>query len=134
MAVKCSTRLEAAACSFLIERRSPSLVCVRIEGHDVGEFGELPMRCIEAFLPASARAELFVDARATRGATIDVSNAWSAWLGRHRERFSAIHMLAGSRYVVVTAEFVRRFSELEQLMRVHTSGEEFDAALAASTP
>jgi hypothetical protein len=132
--MQCSTRLEAAACKFLIERRSPSLVYVRIEGHDVGELGDLPMRCIEAFLPTAARAELFVDARATRGATIDVSNDWSAWLGRNRDRFSAIHMLAGSRYVVVTAEFVRRFSELEQLMRVHTSGEEFDAALAASTP
>jgi hypothetical protein len=133
-ALTCTTRLEAIACTFLIERRSPSLVHVRIEGHDVGEFGDLPMRAIEAFLPPAARAELFIDARATRGATLDVSNAWSAWLGRSRERFSAIHMLAGSRYVVVTAEFVRRFSELEQLMRVHTSGEEFDAALAASTP
>jgi hypothetical protein len=134
MTLTCSTRLQAAACTFLIERRSPFLVYVHIEGHDVGEFGELPMRSIEAFLPPAARAELFIDARATRGATIDVSNAWSAWLGRNRERFSAIHMLAGSRYVVVTAEFVRRFSELDQLMRVHTSGAEFDAALAASTP
>jgi hypothetical protein len=134
MALACSTRLEATACTFLIERRAPSRVYVRIEGHDVGELDDLPMRCIEAFLPAGLRAELFIDARATRGATIDVSNAWSAWLGRNRERFSAIHMLAGSRYVVVTAEFVRRFSELEQLMRVHTSNEEFDAALAASAP
>ena len=133
-ATSCSTRLEAAACSFLIERRAPRLVYVRIEGHDVGEFGELPMRCIEAFLPTGAAAELFVDARATRGATMAVSNDWSTWLGRHRERFSAIHMLAGSRYVLFTAEFVRRFSELEQLMRVHTSGEAFDAALAASMP
>jgi hypothetical protein len=56
------------------------------------------------------------------------------WLARRRERFSAIHMLAGSRYVHFTAEFVRKFSELEQLMRVHTSAEDFDAALAATRP
>src|SRR5436190_23788228 len=71
MTLTCSTRLQAAACTFLIERRSPFLVYVHIEGHDVGEFGELPMRSIEAFLPPAARAELFIDARATRGATID---------------------------------------------------------------
>jgi hypothetical protein len=134
VALACSTRLESPSCSFLIERRTSTLLYVRIDGHDVGEFGELPMRCLEAFLPAELPAELYIDARRTRGATMSVSNAWSAWLGRHRARFAAIHMLAGSRYVLFTAEFVRRFSELEQLMRVHTSEQDFDAALAASTP
>jgi len=134
MAPSCTTRLESPACQFLIERRGDKLVHVRIDGHDVGEFGELPMRCIEAFLPEGAPSELFIDARRTRGATMNVSQEWSAWLGRNRGRFAAIHMLAGSRYVHFTAEFVRRFSELEQLMRVHTSEAAFDAALAASMP
>jgi hypothetical protein len=132
MAIACSTQLQSAACSFLIERRSPTLLYVRIEGHDVGEFGELPMRCIEALLPPELPAQLFIDARRTRGATMQVSNDWSAWLGRNRNRFEAIHMLAGSRYVHFTAEFVRRFSELEQLMRVHDSDADFDAELAAA--
>jgi hypothetical protein len=130
MSVNCSTRLESASCTFQIERRAGAVVVVEIEGHDVGEFGSLPMRCIEAFLPEGLPAELFVDARRTRGATMNVSNDWSAWLGRNRGRFSAIHMLAGTKYVHFTAEFVRRFSELEQLMRVHSPAE-FDAALAA---
>ena len=134
MAPSYSTRLESPGCSFVIERRSGTLVLVRIEGHDVGEFGDTPMRCIEAFLPAELPVQLFVDARHTRGASMNVSNDWSAWLARNRHRFAAIHMLAGSKYVHFTAEFVRRFSELEQLMRVHTSAEDFDAALAASTP
>lgn len=126
-----STRLESASCSFLIERRSPAVIVVRIEGHDVGEFGDMPMRCIEAFLPTELPAELFIDARATRGATMNVSNDWATWLAQHRERLSAIHMLAGSKYVQFTAEFVRRFSELEDRMRVHASAAGFDAALAA---
>jgi len=134
MALACSTRLESPACNFLIERRGRRLVHVRIDGHDVGEFRELPMRCIEAFLPDEGLADLFVDARATRGATMAVSNDWSSWLARKRERFAAIHMLAGSRYVLFTAEFVRRFSELEHAMHVYSSAEEFDAALAASMP
>ena len=128
----CSTRLESPGCSFLIERRAPHLVHVRIEGHDVGEFDDLPMRCIEAFLPLGTRARLFIDARGTRGASMDVSNDWSAWLGRNRGRFAAIHMLAGSRYVHFTAEFVRRFSELEQLMHVHSDAAAFDAALSGA--
>ena len=132
--LSCSTRLESDACSFLIERRSPVVLLVRIEGHDVGEFGALPLRCIEALLPPERPAEMFVDARATRGATIDVSNDWALWLGQNRHRFSAIRMLSGSKFVHLTAEFVRRFSELEQLMRVYTSAEDFDAALAAATP
>ena len=130
----CSTRLETPGCSFLIERRGATLVYVRILGHDIGEFGDLPMRCIEAFLPPALPVQLFVDARGARGASMDVSNAWSAWLGRNRARFAGIHMLAGSRYVHFTAEFVRRFSELEQLMHVHASADAFDAALAASAP
>jgi hypothetical protein len=134
MAPRCTTRLESPTCSFEIERRGKRLVHVRIDGHDVGEFGDTPMRCIEAFLPEDMPAELFIDARRSRGATMAVSNDWSAWLGRNRSRLGAIHMLAGSRYVHFTAEFVRRFSELEQLMQVHTSEQAFDAALAASTP
>jgi hypothetical protein len=129
MEMACTTRLESPACSFLIERRGAALVYVRIDGHDVGEFGDLPMRCIEVFLAEGVPAALFIDARHSRGATMNVSNDWSAWLARNRDRFAAIHMLAGSRYVHFTAEFVRRFSELEQLMRVHTSPGEFDAVL-----
>jgi len=134
MTIACSTKLQSATCSFQIERRTGNVVLVQIEGHDVGEFGDLPMRCIEALLPQELPAELFVDARNTRGATMNVSNDWSAWLARNRGRFAAIHMLAGSKYVHFTAEFVRRFSELEQLMRVHTSAEDFDTALAAASP
>ena len=132
--LSCSTRLESETCSFLIERRSPTVLLVRIEGHDVGEFGALPMRCLEALLPDAATAELFVDARATRGATIDVSNDWALWLGQNRARFHGIRMLSGSKFVHFTAEFVRRFSELEGLMQVYSAPAEFDAALAMAAP
>ena len=134
--LSCSTRLESSTCSFLIERRSPTVLLVRIEGHDVGEFGALPMRCLEALLPPAggATAELFVDARATRGATIDVSNDWALWLGQNRARFHGIRMLSGSKFVHFTAEFVRRFSELEGLMQVYSAPAEFDAALATAAP
>src|SRR5205085_7170113 len=117
-----------------IERRSPGVLLVRIEGHDVGEFGGLPMRCLEALMTPELPIELFIDARATRGASLEVSNDWATWLGQNRARFSAISMLSGSRYVHFTAEFVRRFSELEKLMQVYAEPAGFDAVLAARNP
>jgi hypothetical protein len=132
--LSCSTRLASGTCAFEIERRSPGVLLLRIEGHDVGEFGDLPMRCLLALMAEELPTELFIDARATRGASMEVSNDWAAWLGQHRGRFGAIHMLTGSRYVHFTAEFVRRFSELETLMQVYTDAGAFDAALAARSP
>ena len=132
--LSCNTRLASDTCAFQIERRSPGVLLVRIEGHDIGEFGDLPMRCLEAFMSQDLPVELFIDARATRGASMQVSNDWAAWLGRSRERLASIRMLSGSRYVHFTAEFVRRFSELEKLMQVDADPAAFDAALAASSP
>ena len=129
----CLTRLESESCRFHIERRAPTTVLMRIEGHDVGEFGALPMRCLQALMPAKGRVALFIDARGARGASMDVSNDWAAWLGRERARFAAIHMITGSRYVLFTADFVRKFSELESLMHVHRDATAFDEALAATS-
>jgi hypothetical protein len=43
-----------------------------------------------------------------------------------------VHMLTGSAYVHVTANFVRNFAELADLMRIYTHATEFDAALRAA--
>lgn len=127
------TRFESAACRITLQRLGPTAVQVVIDGHDVGEFGELPFRCLEALM-CTGSVTLFVDARGARGASMDVSNAWAAWLGRERGRFAAIHMLAGSRYVMFTAEFVRRFSDLEAVMHVHRDAGAFDAVLREHAP
>jgi hypothetical protein len=131
MAFSTSTRFVSDACTQVIERRAPTVLVLRIEGHDVGEFGHLPMRCLEALLPEELGIELFVDARAARGVTMHVSNDWAAWLVRHRDRLVGVHMLTASRYVQVTADFVRRFTGLEDRMRVYGDAAAFDAALAA---
>ena len=43
---------------------------------------------------------------------------------------SGISMLTGSRYVEITADFVRRFAALEGIMRIYTEPAIFDAVLA----
>lgn len=129
MSLSCTTRLASDACRITIGRLEPTRLRVDIEGHDVGEFGALPFRCLEALMHEELPVELLVDARAARGASMGVGNDWAAWLGRNRHRFTAVQMLAGSRYVQVIAEFVRRFSELEGLMHVHVDPARFDALL-----
>lgn len=90
------------------------------------------MRAVEERLLGEDRAELYIDARRTKAASVEVSGDWALWLGAHRDRFAHVSMLTGSRFIEVTAGFVRSFSELEDVMRLYTDAEAFDEALAAS--
>ncbi len=107
------------------------VVVLTTSGRDVGEHGDGPMRALEDELRRGPYA-LFIDARKTSGATIDVSNVWAQWLRRHRDELHAVHMLTGSRFVRLTADFVRRFAELGDAMLVYTDGAAFDEALRSA--
>jgi len=104
------------------------VVTIAIIGRDVGEHGDEPLRALDDELRAGPFA-LFIDARDTLGASVDVSNIWAQWLRRNRDQLQAIHMLTGSRFVQLTADFVRRFAELGDTMRIYTDGAAFDEAL-----
>jgi hypothetical protein len=108
------------------------VVVLRLTGWDVGEFGDAPMKALEADL-ARGEVRLFIDARAVKAATIDVSNDWALWLRKHRARFISISMLTGGPFVQLTAKFVQRFAELGDLMRIYTDAAAFDADLSAAT-
>jgi hypothetical protein len=47
-----------------------------------------------------------------------VSGEWAGWLGANRAMLESVTMLTGSRFIQITAEFVRRFSSLEGSMRI----------------
>lgn len=76
--------------------------------------------------------QLFIDARRVRGASIEVSGDWAKWLGAHKTNLRRVSMLPGSRFIELTAEFVRRFSELRGIMRIYTDPGAFDMDLAES--
>ena len=116
-------------CAFAIRRPAPDVVVLRISGTDVGELGDAPMRGLDDCLAGAAPLQFFIDARDTRGASIDVSGEWAVWLSARKQRFRRISLLAGSRYIEVTADFVRRFAALEGLMRIYTDPAAFDADL-----
>jgi hypothetical protein len=119
--------------TITIGRPVSHVVLVTISGRDAGEHGHAPLSALDDELRAGPYA-LFVDARRTLGASVDVSNIWAQWLRSHRDHLLSIHMLTGSRFVQLTADFVRRFAELGDTMRIYTDGAAFDEALRAETP
>jgi len=119
-------------CHLRIARPGSGIVLVVLEGSDIGEFGDLPMLEIARDFDVFGSIELFIDARAVRGASIEVSSTWAFWLASHRSRLSRVNMLTGSRYIEITAAFVRRFSGLAGRMRLFTNGAAFDETLDQS--
>ncbi len=118
--------------TLTITRPAPHVVVLTIEGRDVGEHGDGPMRALDEELRAGPYA-LFIDARDTKGATIDVSNVWAQWLRKRRDDLHRVHMLTGSKFVQLTADFVRRFAELGDAMCIYTERAAFDEALREAT-
>ena len=90
------------------------------------------MRELKECLNGIAPIHLFIDARDVRGASIEVSGEWAGWLQAHKADLLYISMLTGSRFVEITAGFVRRFADLQGIMRIYTEPTAFDAALAES--
>jgi hypothetical protein len=119
---------EGIHCRLTIERPAPGVLVLRLSGSDVGEFGDAPMKALDQDL-AKGPARLFIDARAVKGASIDVSNDWALWLRARRTSFTQISMLTGAPFVQLTAKFVQRFAELGELMRIYTDSKAFDSAL-----
>jgi hypothetical protein len=116
-------------CCVAVRALEPRILLVRISGRDVGELGDRPMLAAERLMPKDDKAHLFIDARDALGPSIEVSAAWAQWLAKHRSGFSCISMLTGSKFVQLTADFVRRWADLNGLMRIYTDATAFETAL-----
>jgi hypothetical protein len=125
-------RLEGVHCSMVIRRPGRRVVLVAISGRDGGELGDAPFEELRKDVESGA-VDLFIDARATSGASMAVSHEWAQWLQRHRTRLSSIHMLTGSKFIELTADLVRRFAQLGELMRIYSEPSAFEAALRERT-
>jgi len=117
-------------CNLLIQQFPDRVVVLRISGTDIGEFGEAPMKALNDWVAGSGPIAFFIDARDVRGASIEVSGEWAGWLNTHKAVLRSVTMLTGSRFIQITAEFVRRFASLEGIMRICSEPEVFDGALA----
>lgn len=113
-----------------IEEPAPGVALVTIDGTDVGDLGDAPFRALGEAIERGLLVELFIDARRARGPSIDVSSDWARWLARHRDRLRHVSMLTASRFVQLTADFVSRFADLGDLMRIYTDPAVFEGALS----
>jgi hypothetical protein len=123
---------QSASSSLEILRPARGVVVLVVTGTDIGEHGEGPFAELARDV-AEGPFELFVDARESRAVALDVSGSWARWLSARRDALVRVNMLTGSRFVELTANFVRDFSELGERMRVYTDAAAFEGALAAAT-
>jgi hypothetical protein len=131
-------RFKTKHCELTIKRPAPALIEVKLSGHDVGELGEAPFVELArdftlAASPAPASGnlrELFIDARDAQGASIEVSGAWASWLREHKAQLARVHLVSGSRFIQLSADFVRKFAELGETMRIYTDQAAFDEELS----
>jgi hypothetical protein len=111
-----------------IQRPAPGVVVVTVSGTDIGEHGDAPFTELVKDVEAGP-FELFVDARQSRAVALDVSGSWARWLRSRRASLRRVNMLTASRFVALTANFVRDFAELGDLMRIYSDPVAFDDAL-----
>jgi hypothetical protein len=124
-----SVRFEGVHCELTLSFPARNVCVATIVGHDVGEFGEAPLLVLNDYLRNAGMMTLFVDGRKVPGASIEVSSAWALWMQKNRERLQQIHFLCGSRFIQMTAIFVRRFAGLEDRMFIYTDAPMFEAAI-----
>jgi hypothetical protein len=123
---------EGIHCSLIIRRPAPAVAVVVLQGSDTGEFADFPMKELAKDLERYGAIELFIDARAVRGASIEVSSEWAFWMRTQARNLRQICMLTGSRYIQITAQFARRFVGLGDQMKLFTDAAAFEETLAAA--
>lgn len=126
-------RFKTTLCALTVERPAGSLIVLTLSGRDTGELGEAPFQELERDFTADALPrELFIDARGAQGASIEVSGAWAQWLHRRKPRLRVVHFLTASRFIQLSADFVRKFAELGDTMRIYTEASVFDEELESA--
>jgi hypothetical protein len=116
--------------SLTVRRPAPRVVLLVLVGNDAGQFGDAPFKELANDVQGDARLELFIDARSGVAASLDVSSEWAIWLGTHKHRFRHVSMLTGSRFIQLSAGFVRKFADMGELMRLYTDPAAFEGALS----
>lgn len=120
---------ETPTCRLRIVRVPGRRLLIELSGRDLGELGEKPIRDVERILDEWQSMELFIDARNAIGATMEVSGSWAIFLGANKQRLLHVSMLTGSPFIQMSANVVKRFSELGEKMRLYTDAPAFEAAL-----
>jgi hypothetical protein len=126
-----SAKFEVKDCTVTITKLRESCVLVTLEGRDRGELGRGPFAELEKSFSPGRGLTLFIDLEAAVGASLDVSGSWAVWLRANRQNLEQVIMLTGSYFVELSAQTVKRFSDLGEKVRLYSDRGVFEAALQA---
>jgi hypothetical protein len=128
---RASAKFEAKDCTVTITKLRESCVLVTLEGRDRGELGREPFVELEKSFSSGHGLTLFIDLEAAVGASLDVSGSWAVWLRANRQNLEQVIMLTGSYFVELSAQTVKRFSDLGEKVRLYSDRSVFEEALQA---
>jgi hypothetical protein len=127
-----STRLTSPRGSFTFARLRAGSFLVSIAGYDDGDFGDAPFEAMQAEIARFRRIELFVDVSAVFGAATSVRESWTDWLRTHHASLSKVHILSGSKFVLLTLSVAKELSRTGDLIRIYSDAQAFAASVAQS--
>lgn len=120
------------AAEFSISKPAPGVLVARLAGSGILALGCAPLRELTRHVERTDRLEVYLDASALEGTSVEQSDAWALWFARHRGRLKQIHLLPAAKFIHVSPEFLRRFADSRGLLRIYVDRAAYDAALAAS--
>jgi hypothetical protein len=117
---------------FSISKPAPGVLVARLAGSGILALGGAPLRELTRHVERMDRAEIYLDAAALEGTSVEQSDAWALWFARHRTRIKQVHLLPAAKFVHISPEFLRRFADTNGMLRIYVDRGAYDAALADS--
>ncbi len=126
-------RLTAGDCTFLYRRLRSGALLVVISGDDRGQFGNESLDELRLELMRHKPLELFVDARASVGVALSVSQDWTKFFSTNRENLKRVSVLVGSKVVTLTIEIAQHLSRTGNLIQIYSDPAMFDARVGENS-
>lgn len=125
-----TTRVSDGLCTFAFTRPKPGVLVVRIEGTDKGRLGTAPIDRVREEIGRFGALDLFIDARAAGVASLEVSDAWTAFFQANAGGLKRVTILAVSQFVHLTVSVAKLFSRTGELIQIYSDPALFEAAVA----
>ena len=131
-----TVRLSAEGCSFTYRRLKPGKLLLTIDGDDHGQFGAATIDEVNAEFDRFGVMTLFVDTIQASGPATSVMEAWTAYFGANRKKFTRIAILVSpdSQLLHLTVSIVQHLSGMVGQLRIFGSKDDFTAAIRAEVP
>jgi hypothetical protein len=126
-----STHLTSSRAVFHYRRLRPGVLMVTISGVDDGQFGTMALDEIKVHLLDHRPLELFIDAEAALGVTVEVSKEWTHFFAANRQKLKRVSVLSGTRAIELTIAIAQHLSRTGNLIQIYTDRGLFDERVNA---